>query len=351
MKKFLIILSLVIFPSLVFAQTFDHNLYFGLRNNSDVTQLQDFLTSIGLYNGPITGNFFFLTLKAVKAYQSQEGINPAAGFVGPITRAKLNQAAASAVNQSNQQAVQETGTTTPAVNQNTQAQVQQPIVVAPPSNTILCNGTYYTSCSTGSNLVCPSNGGSAYCQSPMPAQSLQPTQQNTQSPSQPVSQTPASTQTPAPITQPTIQPKIMSQARIETKIISHNIDGLGMGYLARPSMKVLSNGIGSNYLAGGEPMKQYLPMNVPGDEMNFAQVHAIVYNDDGSVTRTAEMTITATDATQNQILKGTGALIDGVYVYVFSYFFKTVGDHTITFAANGQTASVTINVPALDTRS
>ena len=33
-----------------------------------------------------------------------------------------------------------------------------------PSNLILCNGTNYTKCSAGTDFVCPSNGGSAYCQ-------------------------------------------------------------------------------------------------------------------------------------------------------------------------------------------
>lgn len=67
---------------------FSKDLYFGMQNDSEVTKLQEFLTSEGVYSGPITGNFFSLTLKAVKNYQTQEGISPAAGYFGPVSRAK-----------------------------------------------------------------------------------------------------------------------------------------------------------------------------------------------------------------------------------------------------------------------
>lgn len=39
-----------------------------------------------------------------------------------------------------------------------------------PANSTLCNGTYYSSCAAGSDLVCPSNGGAAYCQPKAAAQ-------------------------------------------------------------------------------------------------------------------------------------------------------------------------------------
>ncbi len=40
-----------------------------------------------------------------------------------------------------------------------------PPVSAPPSNSILCNGTYYTACLPGQGFVCPQSG-TAYCQVP-----------------------------------------------------------------------------------------------------------------------------------------------------------------------------------------
>jgi hypothetical protein len=90
---------------------FSKNLYFGIQNDSEVTKLQEFLTSEGIYSGPITGNFFSLTLKAVKDYQTREGISPAAGYFGPITRTKANAALSTQIEASNAQAVSETGST------------------------------------------------------------------------------------------------------------------------------------------------------------------------------------------------------------------------------------------------
>jgi endoglucanase Acf2 len=95
------------------------------------------------------------------------------------------------------------------------------------------------------------------------------------------------------------------------------------------------------------------------DEKNYVSIAAILFKEDGSVDQTSEMSVVTTDELQNKTREGTGTLwnnryVDGTqqpaYVYPFDYHFKTVGDHTITFAAAGLTASVTINVPAKDTR-
>ena len=93
----------------VLAQTFDHDLYFGIQSDSDVTKLQEFLTSEGVYSGPITGNFFSLTLAGVKNFQSREGITPVAGYFGPLTRAAANAMIGNDITASNNQAVSETG--------------------------------------------------------------------------------------------------------------------------------------------------------------------------------------------------------------------------------------------------
>ncbi|MGC9602763.1 MAG: peptidoglycan-binding protein [Minisyncoccia bacterium] len=55
----------------------------------DVTELQQRLTSLNLYSGPITGYFGSLTQAAVAAFQGQHNISPV-GYVGPATRAALN---------------------------------------------------------------------------------------------------------------------------------------------------------------------------------------------------------------------------------------------------------------------
>ncbi len=113
MKKLILILSIVSFFPLISLASFDKNLYYGLQSDQQVKELQEFLTDQGVYSGPITGNFFSLTLAAVKKYQSQNGIIPAAGFFGPLTRIKANEILSANIESSNQQAVSETGSTTP----------------------------------------------------------------------------------------------------------------------------------------------------------------------------------------------------------------------------------------------
>ncbi len=78
-------------PSLAKAYVFNRDLKFGLRSAS-VRDLQTVLSTMpDIYpEGQITGYFGPLTLAAVKRFQTKYGI-PATGFVGPLTRAKLNQ--------------------------------------------------------------------------------------------------------------------------------------------------------------------------------------------------------------------------------------------------------------------
>ncbi len=70
---------------------FMEDLYFGIKNNSDVIKLQNFLTSQKIYSGPITGNFLSLTLEGVKKFQENHNIIPIAGYFGPVTRKKANE--------------------------------------------------------------------------------------------------------------------------------------------------------------------------------------------------------------------------------------------------------------------
>ena len=78
--------------SMAFAASpsFDRDLKFGMRGNADVTDLQEFLTETGYYTGPITGNYFLLTTKAVKSFQSANGIRSNGMYFGPLTRAAAN---------------------------------------------------------------------------------------------------------------------------------------------------------------------------------------------------------------------------------------------------------------------
>ncbi|KPJ57483.1 hypothetical protein AMJ49_00970 [Parcubacteria bacterium DG_74_2] len=83
-------------------QRIERNLYFGLRNDAQVRCLQEFLNSLEseIYpEGLITGNFLSLTQTAVIRFQEKYvneilkplGLEKGTGFVGSLTRAKINQ--------------------------------------------------------------------------------------------------------------------------------------------------------------------------------------------------------------------------------------------------------------------
>ena len=111
MKKLTLLLAFIaIFAgNTAFAMSFDNDLYFGLQDNPNVVKLQEFLTTDGVYTGPITGNFFSLTLKAVKDFQTKYTISPAAGYFGPLTRVKANNLLGADITASNNQAIGELG--------------------------------------------------------------------------------------------------------------------------------------------------------------------------------------------------------------------------------------------------
>lgn len=71
------------------AYTFSRDLSFGLRNDPDVTNLQEFLIDQGFLQGSPSGNYFILTQKAVKKFQAAYNIK-ASGYFGPVTRALAN---------------------------------------------------------------------------------------------------------------------------------------------------------------------------------------------------------------------------------------------------------------------
>ena len=69
------------------------------EKGTDVTELQKVLIAGGyLKISAPTGWFGPMTLAAVKAYQTANGITPVSGFVGPLTRAVLNRSTVSISN-------------------------------------------------------------------------------------------------------------------------------------------------------------------------------------------------------------------------------------------------------------
>lgn len=72
-------------------QKYVQNLYFGLKNSLVSTLQSDLSADSSIYPEKlVTGYFGSLTLKAVKRFQAKYGISQT-GYVGPLTRAKLNE--------------------------------------------------------------------------------------------------------------------------------------------------------------------------------------------------------------------------------------------------------------------
>ncbi len=111
MKTILIALSLLV-PSVSMA-SIDTNLKYG-QSGSSVSELQDFLVDNGFLHTNPTGFFGVLTLKAVKEYQISVDV-PSTGYVGVLTRGKINSELNEVVASSTTAELEETGTTTPVV--------------------------------------------------------------------------------------------------------------------------------------------------------------------------------------------------------------------------------------------
>ncbi len=77
----------------VSCRAINSNLYFGIASQTEVRCLQSFLKSRGVEiypEGLVTGVFGSLTRAAVRRFQAQYQI-PTTGYVGPLTRAKINE--------------------------------------------------------------------------------------------------------------------------------------------------------------------------------------------------------------------------------------------------------------------
>ncbi len=285
----LLAIVLVLVPQFVFA-SFDTNLKYGSKGD-EVRELQEFLTDQGVYSGPITGNFYTLTLKAVKVFQARENITPVSGFFGPLTRTRANAVLSVDLAES----VKEEQLTPPTV----------PPVVTQPANP-----------------------------APTPAPVLNPAPQPTPT----VPTTPQPTPAPVPI----------SKANIE--IFSPTPGkGLGRQYKAN-NYQINPDGT----LAQG---------SATPDDSNSIVLGLIARNDNGDAVIKYDVTIEATDPPNpdcfscRRFIKGTGTDQTGigavtkiykdgvpetVSYYPFLYEFKTSGQHTITFSANGFSKSVTV---------
>ncbi len=73
-----------------FTYSFTRNLEVTSPYTNDISALQIVLIKEGVYSGEVTGGFYTQTYAAVQQFQTKYGID-ATGFVGPVTRAKLNE--------------------------------------------------------------------------------------------------------------------------------------------------------------------------------------------------------------------------------------------------------------------
>lgn len=134
------IVSLISFVILGTASTsfasVDKNLKYGQRDK-EVTELQEFLIDKGFLKTSPSNFFGLLTLKAVKAYQTSTGVS-STGYVGVLTRQKINDEIAVDLASSNQAEIQETGSVSKSID-NTSAVTQQSVVQAtqPQNNQVI----------------------------------------------------------------------------------------------------------------------------------------------------------------------------------------------------------------------
>lgn len=77
------------------AYTFTRDLYVGV-SGADVTALQNYLKAGGYFTATPTGYFGPITRAAVAAWQAANGVSPASGYFGALSRAKYNQLVAAA---------------------------------------------------------------------------------------------------------------------------------------------------------------------------------------------------------------------------------------------------------------
>ncbi len=302
MKKYLIVLSLFLLPLFASAQGFDQDLYYGLQDNNNVTELQEFLTDRGYYSGPITGNFFSLTLTAVKQFQAANSINQT-GYFGPISRAKAAELL-SISGISGNEITTENGTTIPVS------------TTAPKTTTDVVNSLLEQIKILQQQLAVLQQQNQQITQQTQVIQQQNETLQQIQQ-----QITPAPEPDPLPIQQ---------QSKASLEIVS----------------PIPTKGLGRTYKASSQVI----------DELNYIYIGLIVRNDAGEPVKDVVVNVTATDGTQNKTLNGTGNVYpryegDSKIItpyYPFNYEFKTGGDHTITFTALGMVKSVTLTVAASD---
>lgn len=300
MKKFLIIFSLVLFPSFVFAQTFDQDLYYGIQESADVKELQEFLTDNNFYSGPITGNFFSLTLAGVKKFQAANLIMPLSGYFGPKSRSKANDILSQS-GISKGQVVTESGTTAsvsaaPAKTTNDiifslieQIKIlQQQLVLLQQQQTTLQQQNQQIAQQT---------------------QTLQQIQQQTAPPQQTTS------------SQPSVNSNVPTEISIKSNICN----------LVNFTTEYQLSGLLSNGNTDGRIFMNAYILNKDGQ--NF-------YNSNP----TAVITITTSDHSNDKTLNGSGSTGPCGFYYPYQFYTTKAGTYTITYSIPAFNLSKSITI-------
>lgn len=97
--RLVLVLMVFGFSNNVYALTsFDNDLHYGMVDNTEVKDLQNLLVSKKLYSGPLNGNYYSQTRKAVKNLQEELNIQNATGYFGLKTRTLVNKMLLDATN-------------------------------------------------------------------------------------------------------------------------------------------------------------------------------------------------------------------------------------------------------------
>lgn len=140
-----------------------------------------------------------------------------------------------------------------------------------------------------------------------------------------------------------VQPVVETPAAAPVEVVKEVVPEVPEQPVEAPkpyTMEIMSpmppKGLGRLYKAAPEMV----------DESNYVELGGVLRDGNGNIVDTEEVSVTATDSSQNKTMAGTGnysPVINGSY-YPFHYEFHTSGEHIITFTGHGVSASVTVNV-------
>ena len=157
---------------------------------------------------------------------------------------------------------------------------------------------------------------------------------------------------PAPIITPTVQPQDINQkSQEQTQPTTTMTQSLAKIEVIDP---LSGKGRGREYKANDwqvNPDGTMKEGSVAPDDSNSIELGLVCYDANGNDMATPTVTVTATDASQNKTISGTGSVkkiyVEGaektVHYYPFHYDFRTVGMHAISFTCEGMSAIVELN--------